>query len=279
MKSQFRNLDTIQLVGFIISGAVSIGLLIAGQDKIASITLGFVLAALTQLFDIQKRLGDSEERLIQANALSQALYRDEWLLKHIRQIVNDYQSVKGKWFELFKRRAEDAVVECRNVLHSMAEGYLIADLRSPYGFGTESLAIAEKSLKAVAAADVAYWRSTHAVKYLQANAAAVKRGVKFTRVFIQTPETLRGIIDVLQQQKGLGIDIYIAFPDSLPRELNEDYIIVDDRVFTRLELTGGGQAREERISIDTVEVERMAKNFGSLLRYSRHLDEVIESLK
>ncbi|MCP4612689.1 MAG: hypothetical protein GY845_28670 [Planctomycetes bacterium] len=225
MKSQLKNLDAIQIVGFVISATVSIGLLIAGQDKVASVTLGFVLAILTQLFDIQKRLSDSEERLLQANALSQALYRDEWLFEHIRQIVEDYQSVRSKWFELFKRRAEDAVIECRNVLHSMAEDYLIASPESPFTFGAESLAMAKKSLKAVAAADITYWRSAHAQKYLQANAEAVKRGVRFTRVFVQTPDTLRGIVDILEQQQSLGIDVYVAFPDSISRELNEDYII------------------------------------------------------
>jgi hypothetical protein len=279
MKSQLKNLDAIQIVGFVISAAVSIGLLVAGQDKVASVTLGFVLAILTQLFDIQKRLNDSEERLLQANALSKALYRDEWLLKHINQIVRDYQSVKGKWFELFKRRAEDTVIESRNVLHSMAEGYLIVDLRSSFRLGPESLAIAKKSLKAVAAAELDYWRSSHAQKYLQANAEAVRRGVKFTRVFVHTPDTLRGFVDILEQQQSLGIDVYVAFPDNVPVELCEDYLIVDDKIFAKLELTNDGRAREQRISIDTVEIERMTKRFDTLLRYSRKIDEMAESLK
>lgn len=278
MKSPLKNLDAIQAVGFVISAIVSIGLLAAGQNQVASITLGFVLAMLTQLFDIQKRLSDSEERLLQANVLSRALYRDEWLLKHIRQIVDDYQSVKGKWFDLFKRRADDVIVECRNVLHSMAEDYLIADLRSPFTFGAESLASAKKSLKAVAA-DVAYWRSPHAQKYLQANAEAAKRGIKVIRIFVQPLDVLRGIIDTLEQQQSWACDVYVAFPDGLPRELNEDYIIMDDKVFTKLALTGDGRAREERISIDSVEVERMSKRFDALLRYSRKLNEVIENLK
>lgn len=93
MRAQFKNLDTLQIIGFIISAGVSAALLVAGQDTVASLTLGFVLAALTQLFDLQKRYSDSEERILQASALSKVLFRDEWLLKHIRQIVEDYQLV------------------------------------------------------------------------------------------------------------------------------------------------------------------------------------------
>lgn len=73
MKAQFRNLDTLQVVGFVISVSVSAALLIAGQDTVASITLGFVLATLTRLFDLQKRHSDSEERVFQASALSEAV--------------------------------------------------------------------------------------------------------------------------------------------------------------------------------------------------------------
>lgn len=70
MKTQFKNLDTLQIIGFIISAGVSTILLIAGQDTVASLTLGFVLAALTQLFDLQKRHSDSEERILKASTLS-----------------------------------------------------------------------------------------------------------------------------------------------------------------------------------------------------------------
>ena len=75
MKSPFKNLDTVQIIGFIASGIISIGFLLAGQDPITSVILGFVLAALTQGFDIQKRLSDSEERLLIVSALSRKLYQ------------------------------------------------------------------------------------------------------------------------------------------------------------------------------------------------------------
>ena len=279
MKSLLKNLDAIQITGFIISIAISSILLFRQEDTITSITLGVALAALIQLFDIQKRQSDSEERLLQANAISQVLYRDEWLLKHIRQILDGYELVNGTWFELFKRRASDAIIECRNVLHSMAEGRLTAGLRSPYTFGAEAFEQTERSIKAAASGDVGYWRSIYAQTYFRANSAAVQRGIKVVRVFIQPLTTLQGMVDILEQQRGAGIEVYVVQPEDLSRELNEDYLIMDDRVFVRLELTADGHAREETISIDEVEVERLVKKFDLLVKHARRLDDVIDNLK
>jgi hypothetical protein len=156
---------------------------------------------------------------------------------------------------------------------------LIVDLRSSFRLGPESLAKPKKKFKTVAPAQIVYLRSIQEQKNKKAKTEALRRGVKFTRVFVHTPDTLRGFVDILEQQQSLGIDVYVAFPDNVPVELCEDYLIVDDKIFAKLELTNDGRAREQRISIDTVEIERMTKRFDTLLRYSRKIDEMAESLK
>ena len=105
MKHQPKILDTFQIVGFLISSAISIGFILAGQDTVPSVTLGLILGVLTQLFDLQIRHSDSEQRLLQSNILSHTLYQDEWLLKHIQQIIENYQSVRSGRFKPFKLRA------------------------------------------------------------------------------------------------------------------------------------------------------------------------------
>ena len=80
MKSSIKNLDQFQVVGFIISGVVSIVLLIATHETVQSLILGFVLAALIQGFDIQMRVKDSEERLLEVNVLSHEILQDESIL-------------------------------------------------------------------------------------------------------------------------------------------------------------------------------------------------------
>lgn len=287
MKPHFKILDTFQIVGFILSALISVALLLTRQDTFASITLGLVLAGLTQLFDLQVRLSQSEERLLQANALSQKLYHDDWLLSQIREIVSSYQAVKDSWFELFRGRAEYAITEAHSVLHLLAEGYMLVHLESPfsmlggaYSVGAGMFENIEKSWKEVVVGDVTYWRSAAAEKYAETNARATKRGVKFTRIFLQPMPKLHEIGDILKKQQEQGIEVYVAQAELLPRELIEDYAILDDRILLQLQLDPSGEGREEKISIDPMEVERMVNRFNVLLgRYVQRLDDAIGILK
>ena len=76
MKSKIKILDIFQIVGFVTSVFISLLLVSTGQDTIVSVTLGLVLATMVQLFDLQLRQSDSEERLLSATSLNQALYKD-----------------------------------------------------------------------------------------------------------------------------------------------------------------------------------------------------------
>jgi hypothetical protein len=126
------------------------------------------------------------------------------------QIVADYESVKGRQLEWFNLRAQDAVTECLNVLHSMAEGFLLTDPRGRFDFGPEAFKQAKKSVKATVAGDISFWRNVHGEKYFQANVEALKRGVSITRVFIESISTLRENIDILEKQRHAGIEVYIV---------------------------------------------------------------------
>ncbi|MBI5295342.1 MAG: hypothetical protein HY869_07685 [Chloroflexi bacterium] len=276
MKTSIKNLDIIQLVGFVISAAVSFGLYLSGQDTLSSVILGFVLATLTQMFDVQKRFADSEERLLHATTLSKTLFEDEWLLQHVNQIVTDYQTVKNGWFGLFQRRANDAIVESRDLIHSLAEGRMTTYLRSPYSFGAEEIDKVKKSYKHVAVlGDIGYWRSVYAAKSLNANKNAVQRGVAVTRIFIQKVNTLRAMIDILSKHREAGIQVYIAIPDEIPKELQEDYIIADDIACAQIEASSDGHYKQQRISIEPIEVNRLVRNFEILIQHSRKLEDFI----
>lgn len=277
MKSQIKNLDSIQIVGFIVSALVSIGLLVAGQDRVASVSLGFVLAALTQLFDLQKRQSDIEERLLQASALSKPLYSDEWLLEHVRQIVSDYQLVKGIWYKLFKLRADGAIIQCREELHGMAEGHLITPSARTGAGNPETFAEVKEIAKAVTSMDDAFWRSPEGDIYLRANADARRRKATIIRIFAYPLSTLRGMIDILETQRDLGIEVYIAPTETVPRELNEDYVILDNRIVVRTEQLG--QQQQLRVSISKAEIEQKIRQFDILLRYSKRLEDAMDTLK
>jgi hypothetical protein len=146
-----KNLDTIQIIGFALSAIVSIVLLIARQDTVASITLGFVLAILIQLFDLQKRHADSQEQVLQrigASAPFQVLIGQERIFNELIRLVNecdDDDLIKAtgltpepkaiteyahpEWFETVARRIKKAKGNDRSLAYRVVLGKESPDRR------------------------------------------------------------------------------------------------------------------------------------------------------
>ena len=119
-----KSIDKFQIIGFTFSTIVSVVLVISGQDTVLSITLGLVLAILIQLFDLQTRNAESEYKLLEASLLNSQLFNDTELLTQIKQIVDDYYTVKHGWFEHFKDISRDSINSCHYNLHTLADGYI-----------------------------------------------------------------------------------------------------------------------------------------------------------
>ena len=278
MKTEAKVLDSFQIAGFVISTAISLILLILKQDTVTSLILGLILAILIQLFDLQLRQANSEERILQASVLNRKLYQEKWLLTHIQEIVENYFIANDVWFKQFGRQSKEAITECRGVLHALSEGYMSIPPRSPYTLGPDAInEYAKQSIKAIDLTDASFWRTTFSENYWEAHKNAVKRGVKIIRIFIQPRDSLKNISDVLEKQKSVGIDVYFAAIEDIPVELIEDVLIMDDSVFSRSELTSDRRYREERITIDTVEVAQAVRRFNTLLRYTQKLESVSEN--
>lgn len=274
MRYEPKVIDTFQIVGFIVSVTISIVLVLAKQDTVASVTLGLVLATLTQLFDLQLRNNATEEKLLQANNLQRSLYEDVWLLRQIEKIVADYHSVKGRGFPLFSARAEDAISDCRNVLHSMAEGYMVTEAPSAFTIGN-MFKDSQKSIKhVITRINPSYMRSSYYEKALQVSESAIKRGVEFTRIYLlPSNEFLYDIQDILVRQQKSGIRVLVVFPDPSLKDLYEDYIVVDDCFAAQLAYDINGDLKEQQIFIDPVIAERFVKKFDILLRYTKKFDD------
>ncbi len=58
MESKVKAVDTFQIVGFIISVGISVGLIAMQIDTVASVTLGLVLATLMQLLVFDKHTSE-----------------------------------------------------------------------------------------------------------------------------------------------------------------------------------------------------------------------------
>ncbi len=280
MKAQFKNLDILQIVGFIISAGVSAALLVAGQDTVASLILGFVLTALTQLFDLQKRHSDSEERILQASALSETLFRNEWLLKHIRQIVEDYQSVnKGEvQREFFLEKARTAIDDCASTLAGLSKGHVSITREEQMVVLEELLRTARVQARGVSyIAFTEWWQTQVGKNYLQENERAVKKGIHITRIFVAPKDRFDELKELVVEHCEAGIEVYVAIEENQPPELLESYLIVDESIVSKSQIILGGQFQRANVTADPYEVKKMIHNFNWLLRNSRKAEEVFPS--
>jgi hypothetical protein len=275
--SKTKAIDSFQIIGFAVSTCVAIALVAFNVDPMQSTILGLILATLTQLFDLQLRHSNSEDRLLAASALSQSLYRDPALLSRVRQIVDDYYSVMNGWFELFKMRGEDALSECQRVLHSMANGTMESAPSSQFSLSVHGLKLAQKSLRQ--ATDFSAIRDTvEGVRgwYARSWADAASRGVDMKMVLIMSRDDLKEL--AFQAQTVTTPEgTHIAFAEDLPPGLDENFLVVDDRVVSYSERRADKTLGERTVSVVPIEVERMVKRFDQLMRYARRAEDVLDA--
>jgi hypothetical protein len=275
MDARTRLIDTFQILGFGASTAVAIVLVLVQVDPLQSTIIGLILAIFTQLFDLQLRHSRSEDRLLRAHALSQSLYRDPALLDKIRQMVEDYFTVTGGWFDLYKARAEHAMSECHRTLRAMAGGVMEPPPGSQFTLYTNAMRVAQRSIKMVtdfnsirgAPEEVRTW-------FTRSWEEAADRGVQMNMVLVLSGQDFKVMLAEAATVK-MPAGAHIALSEELPAELDENYLIVDDRVVSFSERRADGTVAERSMSIVPIEVERMVKRFDQALRYGRRAEDVL----
>lgn len=281
MKAQLKNLDAFQIAGFILSLVVSIALLVAQQDTITSITLGLVLATLTQLFDMQKRHSDSEERILQANALSQTLYRDEFLLTQVQKIVDSYQAAnkgeiqRNSFAKFFADKARTAIIECAKTLAELSKGHVTITRLEQTVILEELLQMAHEKARAVSHISYEWWwRSPIGESYLRENEKAIRKGITITRIFIVPRAKIDELKNLIYEHHQAGVDVWIAIQEEQSPELLGVYLIVDESIVSKTQLGFDGQFRGAYITVEPYEIESAIRDFNWLLRGSRRAEEV-----
>jgi len=199
--------------------------------------------------------------------------------RYVRNITNGYLQVKANGLDVFKSRANSAISECQNTIHTLTEGYYYTRPGSQFSVQGSLLRKTKKAFKATSEDDINFWRSIRGEKYLQDHQEAIKRGVKITRIFIHPESAIPQIIDVLQKQIDIGIEVLVVPADHISADLIQDFIIMDDHIVSfSPEFVVTSADREERISSQTDEVNEVLYKFNLLCGYSKPARNIIEGL-
>jgi hypothetical protein len=110
--------------------------------------------------------------------------------------------------------------------------------------------------------------------YTRSWSEAADRGVQMEMVLIISREHFNEMVAAARTIK-MPVGSYIAISDELPPELDENYLIVDDRVVSYSERRTDGTVGERLISIIPIDVERMVKRFTQTLRYARKAEDIL----
>ena len=271
MIEKTKSLDPFLAIGIVISIALAVILVLMGQDEVQSLIVGLIITAITLSVDVIARLKETERKVLQGTALGTLLLDNQKLHTILHQIAKSYQVAQQSDFDLFVERSKDAVLDCKEILGSLERGYTMVEAGGKYSYGRRGTKQAKKTIKAVAYEDIGSWRTVHLQDVVRINAEAVKRGVQIQRIFILTDESMAKAKDVLDAHKDAGVQVFVVSPDDLPTtQLLESYLVVDDRILVIFYYTRDGKLfREEKISIDPVEVDRAIGRFDSMFRRAK----------
>jgi hypothetical protein len=147
--------------------------------------------------------------------------------------------------------------------------------RSQFGLTVTAFKFAQTSLKQV----TDYAAIKDAVEgmrgwYMKSWTEMAKRGVRMSMVLILSREDLKDILAQLRTE-AMPAGAYIALSDELPTDLDENFLIMDDRVVSFMERLADGTLGERTVSTIPIEVERMVKRFDQVLRYARKSEDVL----
>lgn len=270
-RKSILQLDPFLTTGIVVSISLALVLVLLGQDEVNSLIAGLLTTIITILIDLIARLKETEHKILEATKLGNVLSENKELHSTLNQIAINYSAIQNKNFDLFTQRSQDALLECKETLLGLENGYLTVSPGGKYTYGRKGVASAKKIIKAVAYEDIESWRTEHLKNVVKVNEEAVKRGIEIQRVFIVSNENLEKSKDVFQSHKDAGVNVFMVSPDDLPStHLLASYLIVDNQVLVYFYYTRDGkQFTGEKISVEPVEVDTAVSNFDVILRRAK----------
>lgn len=271
-----KKLDTIFIIGIVISISIGVIMIVYGQEKIQSLIVSLTITLISLLISFGAKIKESEQKIIKQFGdcnLSKIFSNDSNLLSIVLPIAQDYQHLMQANNNHFIQKANSELEECKQTIHNLREGRMITETDTKLSFGKKGLGVAKNTIRTVAFANPDWWKSTLAASYFASNIKAVSQGIKITRIWIHNKTVLLEYKDLISKQKEAGIETYLAIEDELPAELLNDYMIVDDHMLVRLELDSDKRARKEHTLIIPTEVKNAINNFEITLGHSKSFNE------
>ena len=86
-------------------------------------------------------------------------------------------------------------------------------------------------------------------------------------IWVQKRDTFLKIRDLIEKQEAIDIKTFVIETEHVPFDLLGDFIVMDDKMVVKLELTRDGTAKQEHISIDPIEIQKASSQFDLILKH------------
>lgn len=247
------------VIGVLVSILVGLVMVWTGQDQISSWTVGLLLSLFALCFDLLKNSKSIEAQLQQLLGISE----ETDIFETIRSLIIAYRQVCLVIRDvIFIERAVSILEDCRSEMIELAKGHFTVRMKNNLSISSLLIPYAKNNVKAVSYADFEkWWRSESGRKYLQENQNLISRGIKITRIFIVPESKIESFHDIVETQQQIGVDVLLAFEESLAPDLLDSYAMVDDRIVSRSGPAMIGVFGGTYITVEPTAVRKFSENF------------------
>lgn len=267
-KKKMQWLDPILAIGVLVSIAIGFSMVVLGNDTVSSLIVGLLSTIITLLVDAVARIQELENTTIESARLSHLL-SDGPFAEELRKIGEIYLGIKKFGFDYYDTLAMKAVADAKPRLLELASGSVSVSVPTDYEYhGTD---IAQKNIKTIHTIPMGFWDSEFGRAFLERNKAAVKRGVRITRIFALTTEMAKESINRLREQETAGIAVIIVKPGERTKQ---EFTIFDDETLVLHELDSNQRYKADIVVRDPERVKRKVAEFENLISMGRSISDV-----
>lgn len=176
---------------------------------------------------------------------------------------------------LFTDRIENIINSVENNLNDLFEEELILDKAESMECLKNIFINSNSTINAVSWSEdqAEFWENPYGKLILKLNKDAVEnRNVKITRIFILTQDQRKNdkVKRIIKNQEDIGISVLIASEELLPKELINDFLILDNELLFHLKLNNETTFIDQcGLSVNTKSVREMMQSFNQLRMRAR----------